>query len=366
MKIKMILTNAFSMDVRVYKEARYLVKKGHEVEILCWDKTPDKQLPQIENMEGISIRRFPIPAVAGSGMKQLGAYLKFRRECKKYLRDQEYDIVHCHDLDGAVIGRCLKHKYVFDMHEFYDKGNFIRLKISHFATRKLAKKALANIYVTPLCLESYGQRIENKFFLLKNYSDPSNFVDIEKTSSSKLRVAYIGTIRNQVVELHSLFEAVKDIDDIIVNVYGGGVDLPEVEKMALHYSNVNIHGAYNGIAESEKIYKNTDVSYIAYTLDNPNYHGDFEPVKLYEAIITGTPIVATQNLNVGKFALKYDIGKAVDTQDIKQLRETFLDLLDKPELMRRYTDNMKKIANRFDWSEAVKILDKIYMEGNNA
>ena len=360
MKIKMILTNAFSIDVRVYKEARYLVTKGNEVEILCWDKTPNKKLPQIENLEGIFIRRFPIPAVAGSGIKQLGAYLKFYRECKKYLNNQEYDVVHCHDLDGAIIGWHLKHKYVFDMHEFYDKGNCLKAKMAHFTTRKIAKNALANIYVTPLCLETYGQGIEHKFFLLKNYSDPNHFADVEKTCSSKLRVSYIGTVRNQLTEFHSLFEAVKDIDGIIINVYGGGVDLPELEKMALQYSNVYIHGAFNGISESENIYKNTDVSYVAYALNNPNYHGDFEPVKLYEAITTGTPIVATKSLNIGRLTLKYDIGKAVDTQDIKQIREVFQDFLDKPELIRRYSENMRKIAKQFDWNEAVKILDTIY------
>ncbi|MBQ0011936.1 MAG: glycosyltransferase [Clostridiales bacterium] len=362
MKIKMILTNAFSIDVRVYKEARYLVTRGNEVEILCWDKTPQKRLPQTENMEGINIRRFSISAIAGSGVKQLGAYLKFLRECKKYLHDKKYDVVHCHDLDGAIIGCFLKHKLIFDMHEFYDKGSFLKAKISHFATRAIAKKAIANIYVTPLSLEAYGHGIEKKFFQLKNYSDRNSFADIEKTQSSKLRVSYIGTVRNQLTEFHSLFEAVKDIDDIIVNIYGGGVDLAELEKMALLYNNVNVYGAFNGVSESEYIYKNTDVSYIAYSLTNPNYHGDFEPVKLYEAIATETPIVATKGLNIGRVALKYDIGKAVDTQNIKQIRQAFLDMLDKPELIRRYSDNMKKIAKQFDWNEAVKVLDQIYLD----
>ena len=38
MNITMLLTNAFEMDVRVYKEARYLIEKGNNVTILCWDR----------------------------------------------------------------------------------------------------------------------------------------------------------------------------------------------------------------------------------------------------------------------------------------------------------------------------------------
>ena len=35
-KVYMILTNGFDPDVRVYKEAKYLVEKNFEVTILCW------------------------------------------------------------------------------------------------------------------------------------------------------------------------------------------------------------------------------------------------------------------------------------------------------------------------------------------
>ena len=37
-KVYMILTNGFDPDVRVYKEAKYLVEKNFEVTILCWDR----------------------------------------------------------------------------------------------------------------------------------------------------------------------------------------------------------------------------------------------------------------------------------------------------------------------------------------
>jgi len=94
MIIKMILTNAFDIDVRVYKEAKYLLSKGHSVEIICWDKTPEKGLPVSEIIDGIHITRIGIPSVAGTGYKQLGAYKQYISRCKRYLKTLNFDILH--------------------------------------------------------------------------------------------------------------------------------------------------------------------------------------------------------------------------------------------------------------------------------
>ena len=67
-RITMLLTNGFDPDVRVYKEALYLVGRGFSVTVLCWDRDPARGYPQRETLEGIEIVRFRVPSVAGSGM----------------------------------------------------------------------------------------------------------------------------------------------------------------------------------------------------------------------------------------------------------------------------------------------------------
>lgn len=360
MIIKMILTNAFSPDVRVYKEARYLVSKGHDLEILCWDKTPEKGLPKIENDGGIKIRRFGIPSVEGTGSKQMGAYIAFIRQCRRYLKKEKCDVLHCHDMDGAIAGYLAGSKFIFDMHEFYDKGGKARKTLSHIIVSYLAKKAAANICVSPMNIKTYGKGIEDSFFLLKNYSDSSMFGNAEKTHSDVLRIAYIGRVRNQIKEFAALFEAAKGLDKVSVDIYGDGPDLEQLRKMAETLSNVRIHGSFNGIEESADIYRNTDVSYVAYDPTNPNYQGEFEPVKLYEAIFTGTPIVATKSLNPGRFATEKSIGIAVDTQNPSEVRDAICRLRDQKGLMQEFVQNMQMIADDYDWNHAVKILDTVY------
>lgn len=360
MKIEMILTNAFAPDVRVYKEARYLVSQGHDLEVLCWDKTPEKGLPEIEDDSGIYIRRFGIPSVEGTGSKQIGAYLSFIRKCRNYLKGEEYDVLHCHDMDGAIAGYLAGRKFIFDMHEFYDKGGQARKLLSHIIVRHLAKKALANIIVSPRSLDTYGKGIEDRFFLLKNYSDSTMFANSEKVPSNTLRIAYIGRVRNQLKEFAALFEAVKDLERVSVDIYGDGPDLDRLWQMAEKMNNVIVHGGFNGIEESAEIYRNTDISFVAYDPSNPNYQGEFEPVKLYEAIFTGTPIIATKSLNPGKFATEMEIGIAVDTQAPEEVRDAICRMRDHRDLVEKYIHNMRAIADNYDWNHAVKILDTVY------
>lgn len=364
MKIQMLLTNPFTGDVRVYKEAKYLVSRGHDVEVLCWDKTPEKGLPETEVIDGIKIWRFGIPAVEGSGMKQLGAFRKYIGCCRKHLKATKPDILHCHDLDGAITGRLCGRPYVFDMHEFYDKGKQPRKAISHTLARTLAKGARAVVCVAQISIDTYGKGIEDKFFTLKNYSAPEMFGEIRKTPSDKLRVSYIGTVRNQIPEMTALFDAAIGMDDVEVTIYGGGVDLEKLKRLASIYENVTVAGEFDGASQSGDIYRNTDVSYIAYAPENPNYQGQFEPVKLHEAICTKTPVIATQSLNPGKLAKELEIGEAVDTRDRKAVRKAlsrFKDAKNKPDgFYETCVKNIEKIAGRYNWNEAVKILDEIY------
>lgn len=56
--IIMILPNPFHPDVRVYKEAQYLLSRGHRVRILaldCWEEFLDRPT---ETIDGIEVIRF--------------------------------------------------------------------------------------------------------------------------------------------------------------------------------------------------------------------------------------------------------------------------------------------------------------------
>ena len=55
MKILMLLSKEFTVDPRVYKEAKSLVEAGHQVIVLMWDRKGDHE--KESNIEKIKVIR---------------------------------------------------------------------------------------------------------------------------------------------------------------------------------------------------------------------------------------------------------------------------------------------------------------------
>lgn len=363
MNVVMLLTNPCDPDVRVIKEARYISERGHNITILCWDRDGKSELPQ-KCFEGkIKIVRFRIPSVYGTGYKQLGAFFKFVQTCKAYLKKRKVDIFHCHDLDGYIAYRLLHMKkipYIWDMHENYIKGNVLKRKIIQRIVIAGIRKSTKSIYVTNDVLEMMPECIRDRMILLRNYPDSSYLSDEEKTESDFLRIGYHGTLRRQISEFSALFEACKDYSDVRIDINGGGTDLLRLQEMAKRYPNVYVHGPYDGLKDSNRLYANTDVLFCGYDPANPNYQGDTEVVKFYEAIITGTPMIMTKDLGMSAKVEQMGIGIVVETRDVQAIRDAVCEIRQRREMLQQWRENMKKVADRYKWSVAVKTLNTIY------
>ena len=170
MKIIMILTNGFAPDLRVYKEAKYLTQKGNEVEILCWDRENQHINKPVEQLGKIKIVRFFEESKYGSGLKQIFKLLQFKKACKKYLKTIDYQYIHCHDLDGMLVGYLLHKrgdKLIFDMHEYYNSGSYAKI---YFIVKRLLKflqnKSYKIIHVNEKQIENMEEK-NKKIVLLK-------------------------------------------------------------------------------------------------------------------------------------------------------------------------------------------------------
>lgn len=132
MKILMVLDEEFPPDVRVEKEIRALQRAGHQVHLLCYSRSG---LSGHREEDGIAVFRIPLSRVMYK-MKALALLLPFyfrfwSKHIHLQLRDENYDILHFHDLTLAKvcigIAREKGLKVVADYHEnrpeimqFYD------------------------------------------------------------------------------------------------------------------------------------------------------------------------------------------------------------------------------------------------------
>lgn len=364
--IIMILTNSFEPDVRVYKEAIYLIKKGFTVSILCWDKDLSKNYPEKELFEGIQIIRFKIPSVAGSGKKQIPAFRKYIKACRKYLKTHPCDYLHCNDLDGACTGylaRNNKTPMVFDMHEFYSSTKVGKRILLRNATIFLLKHSIAGIYENAAYLEPPYKSIHEKLYPLRNYPDKNMVEPRPKSTFDKFRVAYNGVVRTQIPEFKALFDAACELPNVRVDINGGGIALPKLKALEQEYkgkADIHVNGPYNGTTQSSDLYEKTDALFCGYNPKDPNYQGDAEVIKYYEAIHTGTPMIMTESIGMAKKVNDFGFGVTCDTRDYKSIKKAIQKLSADNEFWKECSQNELSRSSYYDWAEAVKVLDNIY------
>lgn len=363
MKIVMILTNGFFPDLRVYKEAKYLEKKGYNIEILCWDRDNRYLDKRIEYLNNIKIIRFNEKSQYGSGLKQIFQLMKFKNDCKKYLKSQDfnYDYMHCHDLDGMLVGFLLhKHgdKIIFDMHEFYNTGSYSKIFfIVKPVLKYLQHMAYKIIHVNDKQIENISKEDRDKLVYLPNFPEQSKFESIEHKYSEDIRITYAGYVRH-LIPLTNLIKAANGLEHIKVSIHGIGEIWNQIKDMEKKYKNVIVTGAFNH-EEISEFYSESDLIYIVYNKGDKNDESAL-PTKFFEAIISDIPMIVSKNSLLEDTVKKYDIGFSVDGTDIEDIKNLILKIQKNPKLLNEKRENIKKIKNKFIWEEIVKNLDIIY------
>ena len=377
-KIFMLLNNCFEPDIRVYKEAKYLVKTGTDVEILCIDKK-NKFIDRPEDeLEGIKIKRFfartekTTKLIEKSKIIAKLKYIiyffwlmKFIRKVKKYLKDKEFEILHCHDLVMAFCGVIFfkNKKIVFDMHEYYGNG---KNKVKNFFIKKIVfytqNRAEWIIHVNEIQKNSCQKKNINKLIEIPNYPELSAYTNINKTNSDKIRISYIGKVRD-FYSISKLIDCSKKFERMEFKIYGNGSQYDNLLKYAKEKGKENVMmGYFDAISESEKIYNNTDVLYSVYDIkgkESLNWKNAM-PVKSYEAIITLTPIIASENTILGNFVKEKNIGFTIDIRKEGDLEKILKSISDNPDVLKEKIESIKEIQYTYTWEEVVKRLDKIY------
>ena len=373
-KIIMLLDNCFDPDIRVYKEAKYLVENGKAVEIVCLDKK-NKYIDKPEEIiDGILVKRFFVRTEKttkfiennriGKAFKPIVYIhwlLKFMRNVRKYLKTQDYTTIHCHDITMALCAtHYIKHKdIVFDMHEYYERytKSFLN-KIMHKLVTYVQNKSKWIIHVNEFQIRNISIKNKNKLIELPNYPETEFFKNVNKTLCDKLRVSYIGVVRDY-MSLNRLLEC--DFKEKIdVKIYGGGsaynMLLNKAKKINKEFI---LKGQYNGIEESNIIYSNTDVLYAVYDRENKNWKTAM-PIKAFEAIITLTPIIATNGTSLGDFVEKNDIGYTINNNSNDEVFNLINEIYNNRNILNEKIENMKKIQYKYTWNNCVKNLNKIY------
>lgn len=374
MKIIMLLDNCFDPDVRVYKEAKYLSENANDVEILCLDKKNKYKNNPKEIIDNIAIKRFFVRTEKLTNMIEskkaiskikkviyISWLIKFFKQIKEYLKDKGADILYCHDLVMAFGATIFfkKMPIVFDMHEYYlnNKNKVINLFLKRIVNFTQDRSKWI-IYVNDKQKNDISIKNIKKVVYLPNYPNESLYLPIGKKKSDKIRVNYVGYLRDY-DSLKCLMQIGIENSQIDIGLYGTG-ELYEKLSRENSSNNVKLYGSFNGVKESSEIYRNTDILYCVYNPKIPNWKNAY-PVKLYEGIITETPIIVAKDTIISEFIEKFNIGISVEYNSFNQLNEAIKEISNN---YITYQKNIREIKTNYSWENVVKNLEKIYMEGN--
>ena len=370
MNILMILSNPFIQDPRVYNEAISLIKAGHKVTVLAWDK--NKEYPHSESMDDINIVRsynsLLMDMLPYDIFKMHLWWFKGYYDALELHEKTPFDVVHCHDLDTLPIGVKLKKKLglklVYDAHEIwgYMISNDIPKIWSNYYFKK-EKKLIPHLDGLIIAEDKYADYFKTftdkkllsilncKKILSKKYHPPNK--------SETFNLLFIGRLSSTRFLLE-LVESVKGLKKVKCIIGGIGKEkfVEKIRQKCDETKNVDFIGS----VPSDEVIPMTQRSDAVVCMINPNVINNKIATanKQFEAMVCGRPVICTKGTRSGEITDIEKCGIVVD-YSVDSLRKGIIKLRDNPKLCVTLGKNALKVAiNKYNWEIEEKKLVNLY------
>ena len=372
LNIIFLRSNPVDPDSRVEKEVNALLKAGHSIKILAWDRSSKYRFKKatlcFENGDA-EIYRFGLPATFGGGMKKnLVPLLKFQIRIYQWLKKNinSFDAIHACDFDTAYISSKIAHKYqkkfIYDIFDYYVDAFNVPSRIKALIEKKdhaIINNADAVIVCTEKRKEQIAGTSPKKLVIIHN-TPPNNYgqeLGTLNLSKDKVKIVYVG-ILDEGRLIRETAEIVKSNLDYEYHVAGFGRLAPLLEDMSNRYENIFFYGKtpYN---ETLKIESSCDIMTALYDPSNPNnYYA--APNKFYEALMLGKPLIMVKNTGNSENLIENDLGVLVE-YNIESLKEGIQSITNRRLEWDDISNRMRMIYERkFSWNEMEQRLLDIY------
>lgn len=377
----MLLAKAVKSDARVVSEAKSLIKNGYKVTAVVWDREGISKKREV--YEGIKIERVRLKTPSSNLLNLMLHLVLFNIITFFRLLSKNFDIVHCHDFDtliaGLFAGKLKGKKVVYDAHEIYSLMVQPRLpkkivEILSAVEFLLVKKVDAFIAVSEIVADFFREvRDRVNISVIMNCKDPSDFeMSKEKITEFKVRFG----IENHFVILYDgwlipdsgleeLFCAVENlngqIDDIMAVICGDGCAEEKFKKMVKE-KNIEKYVKFVGRIQSKDIplfVKACDIMYLVYKSTN-KYAFIATPMRLFEAIIAGKPIIASNFGELGRILRKLGCGVLVNPVNPSNISYAMLDIIRNKHRYKELCRHSKRASQTYNWKIMEERLVNLY------
>ncbi|UCF71511.1 MAG: glycosyltransferase [candidate division WOR-3 bacterium] len=371
--VVMLLSNPFKPDLRVYREARSLVKLGYRVTIVAWDRQCGYRTE--EEISGIQIRRVRISASYGTGVWKILRLFLYWTTAARISKNRTFKIVHCHDLDTLIVGVFLKVFYkkllIYDSHEKYSRMTLMNSPrfvafLVEILERVLILFADAIIVASTKLGAEWSDRLAREVVVIGNWQE---FVPLNKARVYSIRrmygggyrllIAYIG-ILDKSREILPVINAVKSIPEAKLIICGDGVQKMKIQEACLDVDNVT----YLGVVPLSMVpYYTAAADVICYILN------DKQPISAYQspnslgfALMNGRAVLGSDHGEIGPTVRKFKCGLLVEDSSHDRIADTIRAFLNK-KMLRYYQKNAQMAGqSQCNWPNMVVRLRKLYQD----
>ena len=388
-----VLPGEGSVPSVVYYIAKYTAKKGHDVTVLerRWAETNYR-----DETDGIKFVRFDLNICSNISNKEIvydqirkpiGALrfvldrFMFALKTNKYLKQDEFDILHVHLPFAANIliniNRELSSRMVYTAHVGEERKRFaldssaplaLRLFSPDLYLMKRVRKSVA--LNEPLKEKLVKKGIEEeKLEVIPNGVNVEDF-NVSEEEVERVRkkyglegvtVMFAGTVtpRKGVFELVRAAEVLKCEDVLFLIVGNLNLDREYSQKVMEYAKSKGVNAKFTGFVpygDLKALYSACDIFVL------PSFE-EGQGVVLLEAMASGKPLIGS---NVGGIPMQIRDGWngfLVEPKNEKQLADKIKYLVDNEEERVKMGENSRKLAKEdFDWRKISKRYLKVYEE----
>lgn len=353
------------LDTRVFhKECRSLSSAGHEVVLVV---ATGEGTEQIDGIEVMSIR-------APTG--RVGRFLLSPFRLLRRVWRTRPDCVHVHDVEALPVGLMFALRgipAIWDSHEDLPRlaagRTWIPLRLRTPLSRAVAvaERLLVARYRAIISAEDEGARRfpVDRTVVVRNYPLMEEFegIDLGDYDERPPLVAYVGDVTHQrgAVEMVTAMERLHGVSDPRL-VLAGRINIPGLEHELEQLSGWARTDAVGFVARAE-VMAILRRARIGVVLLHPirKYAEGAVPVKLFEYMAAGLPVVASDLPVIRDIVAAAECGILVDPLDVDAVARALEELLLDPERACQMGERGRaQIAEHYSWESESQALLGLY------
>lgn len=283
------------------------------------------------------------------------------------------DIYHIHDPELIPIGLKLKSqgkKVIFDAHEDFPKQiltkHYLPLVLrkiisicAEIGERFLCRNFDGVVGATPFITNKFS-KINTNVVNINNYPKIEELQSIDKPQRILGKVCYIGgiSVERGIKEVVQALTKTRNNVSLALAGKFHSVQLEKDIKQDVGWEKTSFIG-FVGRKEIQELLSTTQIGLV--TLHPTISYLDSLPVKLFEYMCAGVPVIASDFPLWREIVLKHNCGLCVDPQNPEEISKAIDYLIDHPEIAKQMGENgFKAIQTEFNWANEEAKLLKFY------